>query len=495
MKKILLLFLLVYQFQLRAQPGSNDTTFNIIDKGRNNRGAGVKTFAQLPNGSIVIGGFFESYNGAYMFRIGKLKPDGTPDDFLSAVSGPTNSVTLDLVVADDIGKKIYYSYSNQQQSYIVLADDKGKPNNYFFTGDPNAPFETGLTGQVETMTPIPNAGVLIGGFLTKYNSNSIRSLEMLDSTGQIDQAFNKSGSGPAYGSVYTSKIIPNTNLNILIGGGFTEYNNKKCNYLAKLALNGERDESFNNGGTGPDSTVRKVAIQDDGKIIIIGDFKSYNGVARNKIARLNIDGTLDTSFNPGTGANGPLLSVAIQKDKKILVGGDYPFTSFNGTSVNRLVRLNTDGSLDPTFNPVMIENNNHIYNIAITQDNKILICGSSTYNGVYNKDMTRLLSDGQPDMTFNPGTGSDSDVRKIIILNDKKIVITGGFTVFNNSIRRRLARLNPDGSLDTTIDPGIGTNGSIYDCIFQNDGKLLISGYFTNYNNVARNGIARLNSD
>jgi uncharacterized delta-60 repeat protein len=92
-----------------------------------------------------------------------------------------------------------------------------------------------------------------------------------------------------------------------------------------------------------------TAIQSDGKIIIGGSFTTYNGTLINNIARLNADGTLDLTFNPGTGANDSVLGTAIQSDGKIIIGGG--FTSYNGTAINRIARLNADGTIDLTFNP------------------------------------------------------------------------------------------------------------------------------------------------
>ena len=89
-------------------------------------------------------------------------------------------------------------------------------------------------------------------------------------------------------------------------------------------------------------------VEPDGEVVIGGQFTSYNGTLRNRIARLNPDGTLDASFGPGSGADcGGIPSwcsvwaVAVQDDSKVLIGGD--FATFNGTSRIRTARLNADG--------------------------------------------------------------------------------------------------------------------------------------------------------
>ena len=100
-------------------------------------------------------------------------------------------------------------------------------------------------------------------------------------------------------------------------------------------------------GNGANGIIRTTSIQSNGKIIIGGDFTSFIGTSRNYIARLNTDGTLDSTFNPGTGTNGIIYSSSIQSDGKIIIGGD--FTSFNGTERYHIARLNTDGTLDTNF--------------------------------------------------------------------------------------------------------------------------------------------------
>src|SRR5690606_28104299 len=118
--------------------------------------------------------------------------------------------------------------------------------------------------------------------------------------------------------------------------------------------------------------------QNDGKIVIGGNFTTYNGAGRNRIARLNADSSMDTSFDPGLGANFIVYSTAIQTDGKILIGGN--FTTYNGTFMNRITRLNTDGSLDTSFNSGYP--NSTVSTIAIQNDGKIIIGGNfTTYNG------------------------------------------------------------------------------------------------------------------
>ena len=181
---------------------------------------------------------------------------------------------------------------------------------------------------------------------------------------------------------------------------------KKILFLAMLfftafsfnakAQPGANDTTFNptdqgfGYGDGIDDEVLATAIQNDGKIIIGGDFISYNGTARSHIARLNTDGSLDTTFIVGTGANSYVYTIAIQSDGKIIIVG-Y-FISYNGTAINHIARLNTDGSLDATF-IAGTGANNAVLATAIQSDGKIIIGGNFTsYNGIGRNRLARILN-------------------------------------------------------------------------------------------------------
>jgi uncharacterized delta-60 repeat protein/uncharacterized repeat protein (TIGR01451 family) len=265
-------------------------------------------------------------------------------------------------------------------------------------------------------------------------------------------------------------------------------------FISTLAFSqpGTLDFSFN-PGTGANGSVLTTAIQSDGKIILGGSFTSYNGTARNRIARLNVDGTLDASFNPGTGANNSVKSITIQPDGKIIIGGE--FTSFNGTTRNFIARLNADGSLDGTFNPGTGANST-VQTTAIQSDGKIIIGGwFTTFNGITNKYIARLNSSGSLDAAFNPGTGGNNAVITITLQSNGKILIGGHFVSINGINRNKIARLNADGSLDTSFNLGTGANAVIFSIVLQDDGKIIIGGEFTSYNSISRNRIARLNTD
>jgi len=289
----------------------------------------------------------------------------------------------------------------------------------------------------------------------------------------------------------TSSILQ-SDCKIIIAGVFTSYNGSSKNYIARLNTDGTLDPGFNIG-TGANGSIQATAIQSDGKILIGGNFTAYNGTTRNRLARLNADGTLDAGFNIGTGADYPIYEIAIQSDGKILIGGS--FTNYNGTSINRLARLNADGTLDNTFNPGTGPNA-IVYAILPLSDGKIIICGSFfSYNGIAINNIARLLANGTYDATFTPGSGTSGNILTAELQSSGKIIIGGSFASFNGTARNNIARLYSNGTLDVFFDPGTGPNTTVRTIATQSDGKIIIGGDFITYNGTSASRIARLLTD
>ena len=349
---------------------------------------------------------------------------------------------------------------------------------------------TGANNRVFTTSIQNNGKIIIGGDFNTYNGIARNNIARLNNDGTLDFTFNP-GTG-TFSSISISKIYTTSiqnNGKIIIGGDFTSYNGIARNCLARLSVDGSIDGTFN-PGTGANSYVETSSIQSNGKLIIGGDFITYNGIARNKIARLNAIGTLDLTFNLGTGANGNIKAIAIQGDGKIIIGGE--FTSYNGTGRNYIARLNSEGTLDTTF-ILGAGTNGFVRTISIQSNGKIIIGGSFTsYNGMGRNFIARLNDNGTLDTTFNPGSGANNFVRNTAIQIDGQLIIGGNFTSYNGIFRDYIVRLNTDGSLDQSFNNGIGANNYIYSTSIQSDGKIIIGGEFTKYNGTTRNQIARI---
>jgi uncharacterized delta-60 repeat protein len=235
-----------------------------------------------------------------------------------------------------------------------------------------------------------------------------------------------------------------------------------------------------------DNSVNALAVQADGKIIVGGWFNQIGGVARQRLARLNADGSVDSTFIP-VASGGQVVSVAIQPDGKILVGG--LFCELAGQTRNYFGRLNSDGTLDESFDPAP---NNIVYGIALQSDGKILIAGGfSNIGGVARSNVARLEVDGSLDATFTNGT--NDHVRDILVQADDKILVGGYFTELAGQPCSYLGRLNPDGSLDSSFAPA--STGYVFCLRRQPDGKLLVGGSFYYFGGHSRANLARLNAD
>lgn len=248
---------------------------------------------------------------------------------------------------------------------------------------------------------------------------------------------------------------------------------------------GSLDKSFN-AGSGADSVIRSLALQSDGKILIGGLFTNFNGVSCSRLARLNTNGTPDTSFTPQMGGN--VYAITVQSDGKILAGGQ----GLRPHRPNRrLVRLEPDGNRDPQFPGEGVYNGN-IRTIVVQSDGGILVGGGfSKISGKEHHGLMRLGPDEKNDDAFNVSSDGSAGVGTIAILPDGKILEAGTFK--GNNMNTHLVRLNPDGSIDAGFDSGPYADENIEAVLLQKDGKVLICGYSND--SVPTSYVARLNPD
>jgi uncharacterized delta-60 repeat protein len=321
--------------------------------------------------------------------------------------------------------------------------------------------------------------IVVGGLFTTLGGQPHSRIGRVNADGSLDESFNPQASG-YLGNVYALAIQADGK--ILVGGNFNALGEPAISKLARLNTDGSVDSTFNPGVSGE---IYTLAVQEDGKILAGGLFTTVGGQTRNRIVRLNSDGTLDTDFNPG--ANNRVYALLIQKDGRILVGG--AFTTLAGVTRNRIGRLNADGSLDTTFNPGA---NGDIKAFALQEDGKILVGGAFSALGGQTRRLIALLNtDGTLDATFNPGATSN-EVTALLVQPDGRIVVGGLFSVLSGVNRPYLGRLNSDGTYDATFPV---TNGQVFALVAQTDGKLLAGGDFESLAGEPRYYIGRLNAD
>ena len=335
----------------------------------------------------------------------------------------------------------------------------------------------------------PTNGLILAGELGSSNCRIVNSLN-----NTVQNNFDNSNG--FNGDTKISIIQPDGK--ILICGSFTAYKGASANRIIRLNSDGSIDLTFDNS-IGFNSFVFNMALQSDGKIVVVGQFTSYKGVTANRIIRLNSDGSIDLTFDNSIGFNTSASIVQLQSDGKIIVGG--AFSTYKGVSANRIIRLNTNGTIDASF--VYGTGFNSLFGviaIAIQTDGKILVGGDFTlYQGLTNNKIIRLNSNGSKDVTFDNSIGFDIgfglSVNFITLQPDGKIICFGNFTTYKGVSANRIIRLNTVGSKDVTFDNSIGFNGSTLSGTLQTDGKILVIGQFTTYKGITAENIIRLNSD
>lgn len=349
---------------------------------------------------------------------------------------------------------------------------------------------TGGNAPVYAIAQQPDGLLVIGGAFDQFNGAALRRIARLKPDGSLDPAFNP-GVG-ADGSVYA--VALQANGQIVIGGGFFGVNGVSHRGIARLNADGSVDTSGNwaSNGARTDGNVNAVVIQPDGKIIMGGAFGSVNGVPRNRLARLNADGTLDTAFVPGAGPNNAVLGLALRSDGEILVAGQ--FNAYNGARHNPVALLYPDGSLDTSFDigPAMV---GYAQSVSVQADGKILVAGGLSSVDGRNSKVLRLNADGSRDASFLAGNAFNSDALAVAAELSGKILIGGYFTAIGGVSRNGVARLNADGTLDASFDVGTGANNLVYAILSDSSRRVLIGGSFTQVNGVPRNRIARLYGD
>lgn len=329
--------------------------------------------------------------------------------------------------------------------------------------------------------------LIIAGMFTEFNGESKNYITRTNAAGVNDPSF--AVSVDHY--VYVSCIQPDGK--ILIGGPFSQVNGVSRSKIARLNPDGSLDTGFN-VGVGPDTTVRDIVLQPDGKILIAGRFNTINGVSASKLARLNADGTVDPTFNQLVNLNNDIRSIALQPDGKILIGGE--FTSVNGVTNNRLARLNPDGSLDPGFDMSVGFSTYPVYDVCVQADGKILVGGN--FNGALGNNtnaLVRLEADGTFDYGFyNPVPGF-SAVYKISLQADQSFIIGGWFSIIASTPWNNVAKINPDGTLDTSFGTPQAADDYVWALFTQSDGKVVIGGSFAKLNGHTKGNIGRMNAD
>jgi len=292
----------------------------------------------------------------------------------------------------------------------------------------------------------------VGGAFNSPHALNRHSIVQFDLNAAVDASFNCGVTDNAAndGSITVQQVKVQSDGKIVIAGLFNSVNGTEATPISRLNADGSIDPSFSTAAT-TDDRIYAMALDSQGRIVIGGEFRRVNGQTRNYIARLLPDGTLDASFNPPLGPNNNVDSLAIDSQDRVVIGGI--FTSVDGATRNRIARLNTNGSNDASFTPGSGSTGGvlgvGVFAIGIQSDGQIVIGGQfSKVNNTDRTQIARLSSAGMLDLTFNPtiSRSTGQGVFAIAIDPQNKIVIGGLFGAVAGVGRRNIARLNNDGN-------------------------------------------------
>ena len=358
-----------------------DTNFNTGD----GVDLSVYSIALQPNGQVVIAGNFTSFNDVDRINVARLNADGSRDDKFdpgtNAFGGPYPYVNAIALLSNG---QLFAggSFTNTAATNFSRLNSNGNLDSSF---TPN------VSDIVNALVVQTNGGVIIGGFFTNVNGQAHAGLARFGSNGALDQTFNPALSG-AFGAAYALSL--QNDGKILIGGSFTNINGSSRTNIARLNPDGTLDQSFQpavvSGGQLSPAVFYAVTIDAQGRVLVGGDFTAVNGQVRTNLARFNNDGSLDPNFYPAAGTDFAVTCLALEPYGKVLVGG-Y-FNKVNGVINNYIAPLNDDGTLDPTFNTGSGASD-VVYSIVLQPDGKILCGGAFTdINNITSYGIARLLN-------------------------------------------------------------------------------------------------------
>ncbi|HEY0429235.1 MAG TPA: FG-GAP-like repeat-containing protein [Pyrinomonadaceae bacterium] len=485
--------------------GSVDNTFPTVASG------GIEKILVRADGKIIIGGNFTTVNGFQQWRVSQVNSDGSFDTNFNSNNLGADGIVNDMAF-DASGKILiagnFANYNGVPRNKIARLNADGSLDASFTTTAPSY--------EVRTITPLSSGQIFIGGY---------QNINRINPDGSYDLSLNQPRLGTIGG---VRDVIQQPDGKLIIAGGFNTVLGVTRNNIARLNLDGSLDTSFTSPFVGNIFVSTALGLQSDGKILVgltglyrlnpngtrdtsftpmspvnstsfaVNDIKVYpdDKILVNGYYKMLLNGADDPAFNPPT-INGTIFSAVIQPDGKIIIGGD--FTQIASTPRNYIARLNADGSLDTSFN-TQIGANAPVLGVDLQPDGKVIAVGRFTFmnNNPTKQYIARLNSDGSLDASFSSVIGVSSNpllfagLYTVKIQPDGKILIGGPLTSVNGIARNNYARLNSNGSLDTTLNAVPGADGIVRKIKLQADNKILLGGDFTKINNISKIGLVRL---
>jgi uncharacterized delta-60 repeat protein len=451
----------------------------------------VRATAIQPDGKILVGGYFRTLNGTRYGGLVRLNTDYSVDPtFTATVNGTVMSIAVQADGKIVIGGA-FTAVNGVGHNFIARLLSNGAVDTAFNS--------LGASDVVYDVAVQPDGKIILGGSFFVAGGESRLYAARLNSDGSIDPGFATTfpfPQGPTFlpSIVYSVALQPDGK--VILGGLIVKsyLPTQTVSPVLRVNADGSTDNTFDTGTM--NSNAYKVAVQPDGKVMAAGFFSNVAGTSRNRIARFNANGSLDTSFDPGTGFDGPVYTFNLRPDGSILAAG--VFTKFNGTTRDDVALLNANGSLDTNF-VTNVFSIGTVYTALTGVDGRILIGGSIQMPINQRDSLALLIPNGALDQGFTMNSTARGGTRATAVQPDGKMIVGGTFTRVNGTARTsRIVRFNTDGTVDTSFNTTGITVNQLTTLVLQPDGKLLVAG--TNIFQNAVGGpnpvpLARLNAD
>jgi len=366
-----------------------------------------------------------------------------------------------------------------------------------YIADPTFSSGDGPSALIRDLLIQPNGQILIAGDFSSYDGTSSHDVARLHADGTLDETFTT-----LYGfdlEAYSLALQPDGK--ILVGGNFNHFygnGSGPCGGIIRLNPDGSADPTFN-AGTGVDGAVLCITLKPNGNILLGGSFTEFNGTASNNIVELNADGSLSTQFDPNDGANERVNSIALLPDGGLMIGGR--FDQFDGTLHRGLAKLLSDGTEVPGFSADINTLNFSVERVLVRPDGNILVVGSfHELNGVSRQSIALIDDSGSVLDEFDSGGGFfATNFQDAVLMDDGRVLVAGQFSSYQGQPFSSLMRVLADGSPDPGFEDGTGldwtqfsSGANVTAVALQQDGAILVAGYFDRYQDEPFNGIGRL---
>ena len=435
--------------------GSVDTAFDPGDRWAGQQ-APVRDVAMQPDGRVLVAGGY----GAEGRPLVRLFPDGRVDESFGVngtplLEGSVETITLQpdgrIALAGSIA---YSSYGLVSPKGIIRLQPNGALDTSFSCGAEPLPYS------IEKTLLQSDGKLVIGGWFDTMAGAPRRGLARFNPDGALDEFYDPVSLLPGHGHTYMGVLLLDYGQNLILAA--MPESGAGSDRLFCVRPDGMLDSRLSVSIDCSAAHARALAVQPDGKILVVGDFLLVNQRPRWGLARLLPNGAVDPSFDAGTN-NWPAKTVfAIQPDGKIIVGGAS--------------RLLVNGNIDYTFNAP--QDLADVDSVAFQTDGRMLIGGRFTQAGGRDySGIARLNADGSLDGGFCRAplvarSEWGGGVNVMLVQPDGKIIIVGGFGAADDTFHG-LARLHADGRLDTGFNRGIRVSES-HAAVLQPDGKIVV---------------------